>query len=280
MAEFGPEGSSFSGSRSGSGVVTVTFTLGLGCGYRLADGRGSFAFGGIPFDGSLPALHVHVSDIVGMVESSDGGGYLLVGATVVFKFGDTALLRLTSSPARPRVGHRGHGRVFRWWRLPARGSDGGVFEFGDARYFGSLPALHVHVSDIVGMVESSDGGGYLLVGADGGVFKFGDTRYFGSLPALHVHVSDIVGMVESSDGGGYLLVGADGGVFKFGDTRYFGSLPALHVHVSDIVGMVESSDGGGYLLVGADGGVFKFGDTVFSGSLSARSLAAPIVAIT
>jgi hypothetical protein len=34
------------------------------------------------------------------------------------------------------------------------GTDGGLFGFGDAGYFGSLPGLHVHVSNIVGMVPT------------------------------------------------------------------------------------------------------------------------------
>ena len=38
------------------------------------------------------------------------------------------------------------------------GSDGGVFVFGLAGgFFGSLPGLSIHVSNVVGMVKSSDG---------------------------------------------------------------------------------------------------------------------------
>ena len=103
--------------------------------------------------------------------------------------------------------------------------DGGIFSFGDAKYLGSLPALHVNVTDIVGITASTDGGGYWLVAKDGGIFSFGDAKYFGSLPGLHVSVSNIVGIAATSDGGGYWLVGSDGGVFGFGDAKYFGSLP-------------------------------------------------------
>src|SRR5579875_1178939 len=147
------------------------------------------------------------------------------------------------------------------------GSDGGVFSFGDARYFGSVPGLGVHVSDVVGMASTPDGKGYWLVGSDGGVFSFGDARYFGSVPGLGVHVSDIVGMASTPDGKGYWLVGSDGGVFSFGDARYFGSVPGLGVHVSDVVGMASTPDGKGYWLVGSDGGVFSFGDARYFGSV-------------
>jgi hypothetical protein len=147
------------------------------------------------------------------------------------------------------------------------GSDGGVFAFGDAGYLGSLPALHVHVNNIVGVVPTHDNGGYWMVGSDGGVFAFGDAGYLGSLPALLVHVRNIVGVVPTHDNGGYWMVGSDGGVFAFGDAGYLGSLPALHVHVNNIVGVVPTSNNGGYWMVGSDGGVFAFGDAPYLGSL-------------
>ena len=58
-------------------------------------------------------------------------------------------------------------------------SDGGVFNYGDARFFGSLGGTRLNVP-IVGMVRSTDGGGYSLLAADGGVFTFGDAAYDGS----------------------------------------------------------------------------------------------------
>jgi len=50
------------------------------------------------------------------------------------------------------------------------GADGGVFNFGDAAYYGSLPGEHVSPTEpVVGMAATPDGAGYWLVGADGGV---------------------------------------------------------------------------------------------------------------
>ena len=147
------------------------------------------------------------------------------------------------------------------------GADGGVFAFGDAGYHGSLPALGVHVPDVVAFTASADGRGYSMVGADGGVFAFGDAGYYGSVPGAGVAVTDVVGMVPTADGGGYWLVGSDGGVFAFGDAGFVGSLPGGGVRVADIVGIVPTADGGGYWLVGSDGGVFAFGDAGFVGSL-------------
>src|ERR1700722_529400 len=57
------------------------------------------------------------------------------------------------------------------------GADGGVFTFGDARFFGSTGGVHLD-EPVVGMAVTPSGNGYWLVGADGGVFTFGDARFF------------------------------------------------------------------------------------------------------
>jgi hypothetical protein len=72
------------------------------------------------------------------------------------------------------------------------GADGGVFAFGDAGFVGSLPGLHIHVNDVVGVVATPDGKGYWMVGSDGGVFAFGDAGFVGSIPGLGIRVSNIV----------------------------------------------------------------------------------------
>ena len=152
------------------------------------------------------------------------------------------------------------------------GGDGGIFAFGGAGYYGSLPGLKVTVSNIKTIVSTADGKGYWLAGTDGGIFGFGDATFHGSLPGLSVHVSNIVGMVATPDGQGYWQVGSDGGVFAFGDAGFVGSLPGLSVHVNDIVGIVPTADGKGYWMVGADGGVFALGDAGYVGSLPGLSV--------
>jgi hypothetical protein len=71
-------------------------------------------------------------------------------------------------------------------------SDGGIFSFGDAGYFGSTGAVHLN-KPIVGMAATPDGKGYWLVASDGGIFSFGDAGYFGSTGAVHLN-KPIVGM--------------------------------------------------------------------------------------
>jgi IPT/TIG domain len=163
------------------------------------------------------------------------------------------------------------------------GSDGGTFNFGDAKNYGSLPGLKVTpAKPIVGAAVTADGGGYWLAGADGGIFAFGDAKDLGSLPGLKVTPNKPIVGIASPDTGGYWLVGADGGVFAFGDAKSYGSLPGLKVTpAAPIVGIAPTSDGGGYWLVGADGGVFAFGDAKSYGSLPGLSVkpAKPIVGI-
>ena len=153
-------------------------------------------------------------------------------------------------------------------------SDGGVFNFGDARFFGSLGAVHLN-KPVVGIASTPDGRGYWLVASDGGVFNFGDARFFGSLGAVHLN-KPVVGIASTPDGRGYWLVASDGGVFSFGDARFFGSVGGVHLN-KPVVGMASTRDGRGYWLVASDGGVFNFGDARFSGSLGNIHLNAPIV---
>ena len=58
-------------------------------------------------------------------------------------------------------------------------SDGGIFSFGDARFFGSTGGIHLN-DPIVGMASTPAGGGYWLVASDGGIFSFGDAVFHGS----------------------------------------------------------------------------------------------------
>ena len=153
-------------------------------------------------------------------------------------------------------------------------SNGGVFSFGDASFYGSEGGQTLS-APIVGMAATPDGHGYWLVGSDGGVFSFGDASFYGSTGALRLN-APIVGMTPTPDGHGYWLVASDGGVFSFGDASFYGSTGALHLN-APIVGMAATSDGRGYWLVGSDGGVFSFGDASFYGSTGALHLNAPIV---
>src|SRR5687768_6830267 len=55
-------------------------------------------------------------------------------------------------------------------------SDGGIFDFGDAGFFGSTGAIPLN-RPIVGMAATPTGRGYWLVASDGGIFDFGDADF-------------------------------------------------------------------------------------------------------
>ncbi|HZU74711.1 MAG TPA: hypothetical protein VE990_18285 [Acidimicrobiales bacterium] len=167
-----------------------------------------------------------------------------------------------SHPAGPAEGY---------WLV---GSDGGIFSFGNAGFYGSTGNIHL-AKPVVGMTATPDGKGYWFVASDGGIFSYGDANFFGSLGATHLN-APVVGMASTPDGKGYWLVASDGGIFSFGDAKFYGSTGNLKL-AAPIVGMAANPDGGGYWFVGQDGGIFSFGDSKFHGSEGATHLAAPIV---
>jgi hypothetical protein len=154
-------------------------------------------------------------------------------------------------------------------------SDGGLFAFGDAQYFGSIPGLGLHPAGsglpgslnapIVGMVPTSDGGGYFMVGADGGVFAFGDATYEGSCPGIGGCAGTAVAVAPDASGHGYWLLTSTGDIYAFGDAPYLG---APGPQSSALSTLAPTPDGGGYWALSANGGVFAFGDATNFGSVA------------
>ena len=75
-------------------------------------------------------------------------------------------------------------------------SDGGIFAFGDAGFYGSMGAKHLN-APIVGIAATADGLGYWEVASDGGVFAFGDAGFYGSMGAKHLN-APVVGVVGAT----------------------------------------------------------------------------------
>ena len=153
-------------------------------------------------------------------------------------------------------------------------SDGGVFSYGDAGFYGSTGSIHLN-QPIVGMAATPGGRGYWLVASDGGVFSYGDAGFYGSTGSIHLN-QPIVGMAATPGGRGYWLVASDGGVFSYGDAGFYGSTGSIHLN-QPIVGMAATPGGRGYWLVASDGGVFSYGDAGFYGSTGSIHLNQPIV---
>ncbi len=156
-------------------------------------------------------------------------------------------------------------------------SDGGIFTFGGAPFYGSTGNIHLN-QPIVGMAASANSTGYWLVASDGGVFSFGNAPFLGSTGGIHLN-KPVVGMAAAPNNSGYWLVASDGGVFAFGNAPFYGSMGSQHLN-QPIVGMAATPDGGGYWLVAADGGIFSFGDAHFYGSTGNIALNQPIVGMT
>lgn len=133
------------------------------------------------------------------------------------------------------------------------GSDGGIFSFGDAGFYGSFPGSHPFefscaTSAVVtnqsctlpmaSMTPTNGGLGYWIAFSEGTVVPYGAaTSEGGSVPSPFA--APIVGIAADPTGTGYWLVGADGGVFSYPDTSFRGSLPGMGIHVSDIVGIAS-----------------------------------------
>ena len=169
----------------------------------------------------------------------------------------------TTTPPAPRHGY---------WLV---GSDGGIFTFGSAGFFGSTGNLILQ-RPVVGIVPTADRQGYWLDASDGGVFSFGGTAFYGSIPGLGLHPAGsglpnslnapIVGMVPSSDDRGYFMVASDGGVFAFGDARFAGSCPGIGGCSGAAVAVMPDHSGNGYWVVSSRGSVYAFGDAPYLGA--------------
>jgi hypothetical protein len=109
-----------------------------------------------------------------------------------------------------------------YWQVD---SDGGVFAFGSAKFYGSMSGRPL-AGGVVGIAAAPDGKGYWLVASDGGVFAFGSARFAGSMHG-HALVAPIVGMARNPRGAGYWLASADGGVFAFGGAPFLGSMGGI-----------------------------------------------------
>src|SRR6202453_3633679 len=91
-------------------------------------------------------------------------------------------------------------------------SDGGIFNYGDAAFYGSTGAIRLD-QPIVGMAPTPDGAGYWMGAADGGGFPFGDAGYYGSTAGTGVSA---LGIVIDPPAPGYAVVTTTGAASLFG----------------------------------------------------------------
>jgi IPT/TIG domain len=280
----------FSAGSSGLFSVTTTGTPGVSA---VSDS----AFNGCT-PSTLPAS-VRLNDnggtaaLAGTPEPGDGGTYTVCltatnGVTPVATqiFTLTVQAPATTPPPQPPPTVSPPAPQHGYWLV---GSDGGIFTFGSAQFYGSTGSLHLQ-RPVVGITPTANRGGYWLVASDGGIFAFGNAGYYGSIPGSglnpagsglpHSLNSPIVGMVPSHDGGGYFMVASDGGVFAFGDARFAGSCPGIGGCQGAAVAVVPDASGNGYWVVTSVGAVYTFGDAVYYGQPGQQSSDITSVAAT
>ena len=156
------------------------------------------------------------------------------------------------------------------------GVDGGVFNYGQAPFFGSAGTVPLN-SPIVGFVPTPSAAGYWMVAGDGGIFAFGDAAFHGSMGGQPLN-KPITGMAAPPTGQGYWLVASDGGVFAFGEAPFYGSLASEDIG-KPIVDFAVTPTGQGYWMATSDGRVYGFGDAAYYGSVGAVDLSKRIQAL-
>ncbi len=265
----------------GGGVEAIQTSPSLGVQWQAADGEsgppiaagamvwsigGSSLYAINPVDGSTEQQLSIGSEANHFPTPSVGDGLLLAPTSdQVVAFSGSAGIPGPPSPPPPAPPNSSY------WMVA---SDGGIFTFGNAGFFGSAGGLRL-VQPVVGMAPTRSRDGYWLVASDGGIFSYGDAAFHGSMGGKPLN-KPIVGMAATPNGGGYWLVAADGGIFSFGDAAFYGSMGGRPLN-KPIVGMASTSDGLGYWLVASDGGIFSFGDAAFHGSMGGKPLNKPIV---
>ena len=237
------------GSTGGHGTPTPNAAKGY---WEVASDGGIFAFGDAPFYGSMGGKPLN-EPVVGIAATPGGNG---------------------AASASSASGY---------WEVA---SDGGIFAFGDAPFYGSMGGKPLN-EPVVGIAATPTGGGYWEVAADGGIFAFGDAPFYGSMGGKPLD-SPVVGIAATPTGGGYWEVASDGGIFAFGDAPFYGSMGGKPLN-EPVVGIAATpsghgavSDGaasGGYWEVASDGGIFAFGDAPFYGSMGGKPLNSPVVGI-
>jgi hypothetical protein len=245
--------SPFTGPVSGGGAITIT-----GGGFANAT---SVTFGSVGAGQIISQTEYSITVI-----PPNAAAPICVDVTVANSQG------ISARSAADHYGFGGNLNCGEGYRFVA--SDGGVFDFGDASFWGSTGSITLN-RPVVGMASTPSTSGYWLVASDGGLFSYGDAQFFGSMGG-HPLNQPIVGMASTPNGAGYWEVASDGGIFSFGNARFFGSTGGTRLN-RPIVGMAPTPDGAGYWLVASDGGIFAYGDAQFYGSTGAMALNSPIV---
>lgn len=179
----------------------------------------------------------------------------------------TAMIVAEGSPAEAEASSEKSSEGDGYWMVT---SNGNVYEFGDAQWYGS------GFSETVDIEPTPGGNGYWLADKYGFVGAYGDAPFLGSDPHLQYDKKEVATSISSTPTGrGYWMYTNLGRVVTYGDAQHFGDMSGTRLN-GEILDSVPTPSGQGYYMVGSDGGVFTFGDAEFEGSTGDMKLNAPV----
>lgn len=165
------------------------------------------------------------------------------------------------------------------------GSDGRVYEKGDAPQFGNLVSVGIN-NTICGFAVRPQGDGYWLLATNGDLYRFGNALDHGNLNSVGglTQGATASAIDAVADGNGYRCVTSAGGVFDFGSAQYYPLLPGNNIDAptqwdypaaipmstdpptlldvrlnAPITGIRRMTQQPGFYTLGADGSVYVYG---------------------
>jgi uncharacterized protein YkwD len=148
----------------------------------------------------------HYANMVDPVYNGVGVGVVMSSNSYMFVTVDFEELPAAPAPAAPAPTSTGAAVGTGSGNYWLAATDGGIFGFGAAGFFGSTAGTHLAQS-IVGMTPTPSGQGYVLASGEGNVFAYGDSGVYGS-PAGQADGLAVVGISMAAGGGYDLATGA------------------------------------------------------------------------
>jgi hypothetical protein len=144
-------------------------------------------------------------------------------------------------------------------------SDGGVFAFGDASFYGSAVQYHL-TAPVTAMATTENDNGYWLLTANGSVYAFGQAPYDGNLLHVENQAPDVainnLGAIS-----GYMITDADGNSTVLMHEKGGGQVNMYQLN-GPIVGVtLDNSSKVGYWLATAKGQIVSYDNAPNWGSL-------------
>jgi myo-inositol-hexaphosphate 3-phosphohydrolase len=154
------------------------------------------------------------------------------------------------------------------------GSDGRVFNFGDAKAYGD--ATLAAGAQAVDLEPTPSGNGYWIIDDQGHVFGKGDAAAMGDVDRGILTPAEVITSLSATKTGrGYWIFTSLGRAIPFGDAVSYGDMTGTKLN-GPVLDSIPTASGKGYFMVASDGGIFAFGDAVFKGSMGNAKLNKPV----